>query len=48
MLADLIQPIPGLGSTPQKPGFFTVFASLLILLLETRFLAIYIYMEYAV
>jgi hypothetical protein len=43
-----IQHIPGLWSTPQKPGFFTVLASKLILLLETQFLAIYTYMEYAV
>ena len=32
----------------QKPGFFTVLASGTDSVEETRFLAIYIYMEYAV
>jgi len=35
-------------AAPQKPGFFISLASLLILLLETRSIAIYIYMKYAV
>ncbi|MEG4177950.1 hypothetical protein QUA16_25220 [Microcoleus sp. S13_C3] len=34
--------------TALSRGFFRVLASLLILLLETRLIAIYIYMEYAV